>query len=210
MSTSATSPFRRSSTTRPSVDCRGRSLLTATGAERRCTFSFPLSSCRRCCSAARGGRCSPSSGSQVVLFGIPGSFTKTCSENHLPPFVSSYDQLYALFPFSPIPPSPLTLPSFSESCSKNKGVDSIYCISSNDLFVQSAFGRVQKTGDKVIMLGDPNYTFLEPTGLTQDRKLLPPFLPQPVFNDCSLLSSQQSPTSASVSALSVSRWSSTT
>ncbi|GAA5971028.1 hypothetical protein JCM11641_004118 [Rhodosporidiobolus odoratus] len=83
-------------------------------------------------------------GKKVVVFGIPGSFTKTCSENHLPPYVTSYDDF------------------------KAKGVDSIYCISSNDLFVQSAFGRVHKTGDKVICIGDPNFDFLEPAGLTQD------------------------------------------
>ncbi|GAA5826560.1 hypothetical protein JCM11251_002428 [Rhodosporidiobolus azoricus] len=83
-------------------------------------------------------------GKKVVVFGIPGSFTKTCSENHLPPYVTSYDDF------------------------KSKGVDAVYCISSNDLFVQSAFGRTLKAGEKVIMLGDPNYDFLEPTGLTQD------------------------------------------
>ncbi|GAA5931360.1 hypothetical protein JCM3775_005004 [Rhodotorula graminis] len=81
---------------------------------------------------------------KVVIFGIPGSFTKTCSENHLPPYVTEYDQF------------------------KSKGVDSIYCIASNDLFVQSAFGRVQKTGDKVVCVGDPELKFLEPAGLTQD------------------------------------------
>ncbi|GAA5891664.1 hypothetical protein JCM6882_006160 [Rhodosporidiobolus microsporus] len=83
-------------------------------------------------------------GKKVVVFGIPGSFTKTCSENHLPPYVSSFDDF------------------------KSKGVDSIYCISSNDMFVQSAFGRVHKTSDKVVCVGDPTYAFLEPTGLTQD------------------------------------------
>ncbi|TNY20683.1 Redoxin [Rhodotorula diobovata] len=83
-------------------------------------------------------------GKKIVIFGIPGSFTKTCSESHLPPYVTSYDQF------------------------KAKGVDSIYCIASNDLFVQSAFGRASKTGDKVICVGDPELKFLEPAGLTQD------------------------------------------
>lgn len=48
-----------------------------------------------------------------------------------------------------------------------------YCIASNDLFVQSAFGRVQKTADKVVCVGDPELKFLEPAGLTQDRASLP-------------------------------------
>ncbi|BGP56037.1 hypothetical protein JCM8202_005181 [Rhodotorula sphaerocarpa] len=83
-------------------------------------------------------------GKKIVLFGIPGSFTKTCSENHLPPYVTSYDQF------------------------KSKGVENIYCIATNDMFVQSAFGRVQKTGDKVICCSDPQMQFLRPAGLVQD------------------------------------------
>lgn len=87
-------------------------------------------------------------GKKIVLFGIPGSFTKTCSENHLPPYVTSYDQF------------------------KGKGVDGIYCIATNDLFVQSAFGRVHKTGDKVVCIADPAMAFLKPAGLTQDRAFI--------------------------------------
>ncbi|KAG0653949.1 hypothetical protein C6P46_002056 [Rhodotorula mucilaginosa] len=83
-------------------------------------------------------------GKKIVLFGIPGAFTKTCSENHVPPYVTAYDQF------------------------KAKGVDAIYCIATNDLFVQSAFGRVQKTGDKVICCSDPEMKFLRPAGLVQD------------------------------------------
>ncbi|BGO92150.1 hypothetical protein NBRC10512_000881 [Rhodotorula toruloides] len=83
-------------------------------------------------------------GKKVVIFGIPGSFTKTCSENHLPPYVTAYDQF------------------------KSKGVDAIYCIATNDMFVQSAFGRVHKTGDKVICISDASMSFLRPAGLIQD------------------------------------------
>jgi peroxiredoxin len=111
-------------------------------------------------------------GKKVVVFGIPGScvafltllrcfanpatpsysFTKTCSENHVPPYVEKYDEF------------------------KSKGVDSIYCISSNDLFVQSAFGRVLKTGDKVVCVGDASFDFLEPTVRPFFHRLFPPSL----------------------------------
>lgn len=43
-----------------------------------------------------------------------------------------------------------------------------YCIATNDMFVQSAFGRVHKTGDKVVCISDPQMAFLRPAGLVQD------------------------------------------
>ncbi|GAA5897895.1 hypothetical protein JCM5296_004963 [Sporobolomyces johnsonii] len=83
-------------------------------------------------------------GKKVVIFGVPGAFTKTCSENHLPPYVADFDKF------------------------KSKDVDAIYCISSNDLFVMSAWGRVMKAGDKVVCISDSQLAWLKQVGLTQD------------------------------------------
>lgn len=54
-------------------------------------------------------------GKRVVVFGLPGAFTPTCSSTHLPTFESYYDEI----------------------CKNN--VDEIYCISVNDTFVMNAW-----------------------------------------------------------------------
>ena len=51
---------------------------------------------------------------------------------------------------------------------KKKGVDTIACISVNDAFVMGAWGKDQKAGDKVMMLGDGNGEFTQAMGLTMD------------------------------------------
>ncbi|MHB1516721.1 MAG: redoxin family protein [Acidimicrobiales bacterium] len=81
---------------------------------------------------------------KVVLFAVPGAFTPTCSDYHLPSFVLRHDEL------------------------KAKGVDTIACISVNDPFVMGAWGDNQKVGDKVLLLADGNGTFAEAVGLTMD------------------------------------------
>jgi peroxiredoxin len=79
-----------------------------------------------------------------VIFGLPGAFTPTCSAKHVPSYVANYDAL------------------------KAKGVDDIICISVNDAFVMGAWGKDQKAGDKVMMLGDGNGEFTQAMGLTMD------------------------------------------
>lgn len=83
-------------------------------------------------------------GKTVVLFGVPGAFTPTCSAKHLPGFVTHAEAL------------------------KAKGVDVIACVSVNDAFVMGAWGREQKTGGKVRMMADGSATFAQATGLTLD------------------------------------------
>ncbi|GAA99103.1 uncharacterized protein L969DRAFT_49595 [Mixia osmundae IAM 14324] len=83
-------------------------------------------------------------GKKVVLFGVPGAFTKGCSERHLPAFVSGASEL------------------------KGKGVDTIACLATNDMFVQSAWGSVHQVGDNVLMLSDSGLTWLKEAGLTVD------------------------------------------
>ncbi|RKP26279.1 peroxiredoxin [Syncephalis pseudoplumigaleata] len=80
-------------------------------------------------------------GKKAVLFAVPGAFTPTCSVNHLPGFVESYNKL------------------------KEKGVDIIACIATN---VMDAWGKNQAVEDKILMLSDGNGEFCEKLGLIQD------------------------------------------
>jgi peroxiredoxin len=81
---------------------------------------------------------------RVVLFAVPGAFTPTCSDHHLPGFVLRADEL------------------------KAKGVDSVVCVSVNDPFVMHAWGSDQSVGQSVVMLADGNGDFTEAMGLTMD------------------------------------------
>jgi peroxiredoxin len=81
---------------------------------------------------------------KVVLFAVPGAFTPTCSDYHLPGFVLRADEL------------------------AGKGVDTVACVSVNDPFVMAAWGRDQKVGDKVVMVADGNGLFTRAMGLEMD------------------------------------------
>jgi len=81
---------------------------------------------------------------KVVLFAVPGAFTPTCSDHHLPGFVLRADDLRA------------------------KGVDTIACMAVNDAFVMGAWGQSQNTGDRVLMLADGNGEFTAEVGLEMD------------------------------------------
>ena len=81
---------------------------------------------------------------RVVLFGVPAAFSPTCSDVHLPGFVMRADDILA------------------------RGVDRIFCISVNDPYVMAAWGRSQRTGDKVTLLADGNGDFARATGLDID------------------------------------------
>ncbi len=83
-------------------------------------------------------------GKKVALFGLPGAFTPTCSAKHVPGFVANADAL------------------------KDKGIDSIVCVSVNDAFVMGAWGKDQSVGDKVLMAGDGSADFARATGLELD------------------------------------------
>ncbi|HSE79112.1 MAG TPA: peroxiredoxin [Alphaproteobacteria bacterium] len=83
-------------------------------------------------------------GKKVVIFGLPGAFTPTCSAKHLPGFVQQAEAIRA------------------------KGVDTIACISVNDAFVMGAWGKDQNAGDKVLMLADGNAEFTKAAGLEMD------------------------------------------
>jgi glutaredoxin/glutathione-dependent peroxiredoxin len=81
---------------------------------------------------------------KVVLFAVPGAFTPTCSDYHLPSYLIRNDELRA------------------------KGVDTIACISVNDPFVMGAWGEAQHVGDQVVMVADGNGDFTKAIGLEMD------------------------------------------
>jgi peroxiredoxin len=83
-------------------------------------------------------------GKKVVLFAVPGAFTPTCSRSHLPGFISQADAVLA------------------------KGVDTIACMSVNDVFVMHAWGEAQGVGDKVMMLADGNGEYAQALDLVMD------------------------------------------
>ena len=71
-------------------------------------------------------------GKTVALFAVPGAFTPTCSNQHLPGFIEKSEELRAA------------------------GVDTIVCMSVNDAFVMGAWGQQQGAAGKVMMVGDGN------------------------------------------------------
>jgi peroxiredoxin len=81
---------------------------------------------------------------KVVLVSVPGAFTPTCSAQHLPGFVANADALAA------------------------KGVDTVACMSVNDVFVVNAWGKDQNVGEKVTMLADGNGEYAAALGLEMD------------------------------------------
>ncbi len=83
-------------------------------------------------------------GKRVVIFGVPGAFTPTCSAKHLPSYVQQCEQLRA------------------------KGVDEIWCVAVNDAFVMAAWGREQRANGKIRMLGDGSAAWARSLGLDLD------------------------------------------
>ena len=83
-------------------------------------------------------------GKKVVLFAVPGAFTPACSAKHLPGFIQNAGAL------------------------KGKGVDTIACLSVNDVFVMGAWGKDQGAGDNVVLLADGNADYSKALGLTLD------------------------------------------
>lgn len=84
------------------------------------------------------------SGKKVVMFGVPGAFTPTCSNNHLPGYVENRDAILA------------------------KGVDAIAVLSVNDQFVMQAWARFSGGEGKLAFLADGNGSFVKALGLDAD------------------------------------------
>jgi glutaredoxin/glutathione-dependent peroxiredoxin len=84
-------------------------------------------------------------GKRIVIFGLPGAYTPTCSGKHVPGYVAQYDELRA------------------------KKVDEIWCVSVNDGYVMAAWGRELKAIGKVRMLGDGSAELTKKLGLEDDK-----------------------------------------
>ena len=82
-------------------------------------------------------------GRKVVLFAVPGAFTPTCSEKHLPSYVEHFDAF------------------------RQRGIE-VYCVSVNDPFVMQAWGKDQHVPDGLQMLADGNGDFTKALGLEMD------------------------------------------
>lgn len=83
-------------------------------------------------------------GKTIALFAVPGAFTPTCSEQHVPGYLALHDAL------------------------KAAGVDEIWCVAVNDAFVMGAWGRELGCAGKLRMLGDGDATLARAMGLTLD------------------------------------------
>jgi len=83
-------------------------------------------------------------GKKVVIFGLPGAYTPTCSAKHVPGYVRHFDALRAT------------------------GIDEIWCMSVNDAFVMGAWGREQQATGKVRMMADGSADYTKKLGLELD------------------------------------------
>lgn len=82
-------------------------------------------------------------GKKVVMFGVPGAFTPTCSEKHLPGFVAHLDDF------------------------RQRGIQ-VYCIAVNDPFVMKAWGKALAVPDALVLLSDGNDELTRALGLEMD------------------------------------------
>jgi glutaredoxin/glutathione-dependent peroxiredoxin len=83
-------------------------------------------------------------GKKVVLFGVPGAFTPTCSNDHLPGYLENHDAILA------------------------RGVDTIAVVAVNDAFVMGAWARFSGGEGKLLFLADGNGDFVRAAGLDAD------------------------------------------
>ncbi|EQC27712.1 peroxiredoxin [Saprolegnia diclina VS20] len=83
-------------------------------------------------------------GKTIVVFGLPGAFTPTCTSEHVPSYLAHANEL------------------------KAAGVDEIWCTSTNDAFVLGAWGKELGTTGKIRMVADGDASFMKATGLELD------------------------------------------
>ena len=82
---------------------------------------------------------------RVIIFGVPGAFTPTCSEKHLPGFIKLYDKI------------------------KNSKIDDIYCLSVNDTFVMKAWLSSYADEQRIKGIADGNGDFSKSLNLLADQ-----------------------------------------
>jgi peroxiredoxin len=83
-------------------------------------------------------------GRRVALFGVPGAFTPTCSNQHLPGFVARAEEL------------------------AGAGIDAVACLAVNDAWVMDAWREAQGVGDRIAMLADGAAELTRALGLEND------------------------------------------
>ena len=71
----------------------------------------------------------------IIVFAVPGAFTPTCDEQHLPGFIATYETF------------------------KQKGIDEVYCLAVNDIFVMQAWAERAGVNDTVKMVADGSALF---------------------------------------------------
>jgi peroxiredoxin len=81
---------------------------------------------------------------KIVIFGLPGAYTPTCSAKHVPSFIQNAAAL------------------------KAKGIDEVWCVTTNDAFVMAAWGKHLNVDGKVRMLADGSATYVKQLGLDLD------------------------------------------
>ena len=84
---------------------------------------------------------------RIVLVALPGAFTPTCHRNHLPGYVIDYESF------------------------KGQGIDEVYCVSVNDIYVMEAWSDSQNSKGKVVMLADGGAKFTKSIGMDVDLEL---------------------------------------
>ncbi len=82
---------------------------------------------------------------KIIILGMPGAFTKTCSALHLPGYIKNYE------------------------LAQKKGISKIICIAVNDPNVMKAWGENQKAEKKIFMAGDPFSKFTKAIGAEVDK-----------------------------------------
>ena len=83
-------------------------------------------------------------GKRIVVFAVPGAFTPTCSERHLPGFLEQAEAF------------------------KAKGIDEIWCLAVNDAFVMEAWGRDRQVNGAIRMMADGSADWVKKMGLSLD------------------------------------------
>lgn len=83
-------------------------------------------------------------GKKVALFALPGAYTPTCQQQHVPGFIANFNEL------------------------KGKGIDTVACTAVNDVFVLSQFAKDTGAEGKIVMLADGNADFAKKIGLDFD------------------------------------------
>lgn len=87
-------------------------------------------------------------GKKGILLGVPGAFTPTCSNNHLPGFINNFEAV------------------------KSKGYDVIACVTVNDAFVTGAWAKDRQAEGKVHILADPQAEFTKAINMDKDLPVL--------------------------------------